>query len=124
MQGGDLRHALSARDGDEWAWNAAGAAVALDVARGLHFLHSSNVVHRHDVLNVILGRNLLEIRFARMPSPLLERGSTTAGMISLHRWSQQLIIKPRAEFAILFNTIPHRGCLLLTPSRLPLAAGT
>jgi hypothetical protein len=44
VQGGDLRHALSADQG--FAWYGAGQHIALDVARGLHFLHSSSVIHR------------------------------------------------------------------------------
>jgi hypothetical protein len=48
-QGGDLRKALW-RDRqagtDEWGWYNKGRDVALAVARGLHFLHCNNVIHR------------------------------------------------------------------------------
>ena len=54
-QGGDLRKALwwdrQART-DEWGWYNKGADVALAVARGLHFLHCNNVIHRCTVLGV------------------------------------------------------------------------
>lgn len=46
LQGGDLRHALAADDDDEFRWDRRGREVAIDIARGLHFLHSADVVHR------------------------------------------------------------------------------
>lgn len=46
MEGGDLRKALWKNENDEYAWERRGAQVALDIARGLHFLHSSGVIHR------------------------------------------------------------------------------
>ena len=47
VQGGDLRHALSwDDDADEYSWAGRGRGVMLDVARGLHFLHASGVLHR------------------------------------------------------------------------------
>ena len=46
LQGGDLRHALNWDDADELAWDKRGRGIMLDVARGLHFLHSTGVVHR------------------------------------------------------------------------------
>lgn len=46
LQGGDLRHALAADDDDEFRWDCRGREVAIDIARGLHFLHSAGVVHR------------------------------------------------------------------------------
>jgi hypothetical protein len=44
--GGDLRHALSADETGEYSWWGKGRALALDIAHGLHFLHSSGVTHR------------------------------------------------------------------------------
>jgi hypothetical protein len=46
LQGGDLRQALTTRDEGAFAWAGPGKAVALDISRGLHFLHTSGVVHR------------------------------------------------------------------------------
>lgn len=46
MEGGDLRRALWKNEGNEFAWERRGQQVALDIARGLHFLHSSGVIHR------------------------------------------------------------------------------
>ena len=46
MEGGDLRAALSGSDAGQLAWDQLGRQVALDVARGLCFLHACNVVHR------------------------------------------------------------------------------
>ena len=46
VQGGDLRQALTTRDEGAFAWTGPGKSVALDISRGLHFLHTSGVVHR------------------------------------------------------------------------------
>jgi len=46
MKGGDLREALSGPRGRELAWGARGRQVALDVTRGICFLHANNVIHR------------------------------------------------------------------------------
>ena len=45
-QGGDLRKAIMRDSGRELAWGARGRQVAMDITRGLHFLHTSGVIHR------------------------------------------------------------------------------
>ena len=45
-QGGDLRQLLTNSDEGVYAWGGQGKSVALDISRGLHFLHTSGVVHR------------------------------------------------------------------------------
>ena len=45
-QGGDLRHALAADDGDEFRWDRRGWDIAVDILRGLCHIHASNVIHR------------------------------------------------------------------------------
>ncbi len=45
-QGGDLRQAFARDELDEYAWHDRGRQIALDIARGLHFLHTSGVIHR------------------------------------------------------------------------------
>ena len=45
-QGGDLRQAFARDELDEYAWHDRGRQIALDIARGLHFLHMSGVIHR------------------------------------------------------------------------------
>ena len=44
-QGGDLRQALTDDADGKFAWARHGKQVAVDVARGLHFLHASGVEH-------------------------------------------------------------------------------
>lgn len=46
MQGGDLRHALSSEPPYKVTWWNGGKPIAIDVARGLAFLHANQVVHR------------------------------------------------------------------------------
>ncbi|DBB04569.1 hypothetical protein WJX77_008736 [Trebouxia sp. C0004] len=45
MEGGDLRHALTNSSNGELQWRKKGAVIALDLVRGLHFLHSHGVMH-------------------------------------------------------------------------------
>ncbi|KAK9832049.1 hypothetical protein WJX81_002111 [Elliptochloris bilobata] len=45
MEGGDLWSALRGADNAEMRWYARGRSLALDVARGLHFLHEHKIVH-------------------------------------------------------------------------------
>ena len=44
--GGDLTTALGNDSEGKLSWKRKGAEVLLDVARGLHFLHSNRVAHR------------------------------------------------------------------------------
>ncbi|KAK9830253.1 hypothetical protein WJX72_010587 [[Myrmecia] bisecta] len=45
MEGGDLSQAMRSERGAEVQWYNKGQLIALDVARGLHFLHSNKVMH-------------------------------------------------------------------------------
>ena len=44
--GGDLRDALGDDHKGEFGWYGKGARIMVDIASGLHFLHSNNVIHR------------------------------------------------------------------------------
>lgn len=57
MEGGDLRQALSADVKGEYKWRGSrGKAIALDISRGLAFLHDQHIIH-FDLksCNVLLG---------------------------------------------------------------------
>ena len=41
-----MRQAFARDELDEYAWHDRGRQIALDIARGLHFLHTSGVIHR------------------------------------------------------------------------------
>ena len=60
MQGGDLRKALwqDGKDGTHiFDWDNKGKHVALAVARGLHFLHENDVIHRYwGCLTAVMAR--------------------------------------------------------------------
>lgn len=43
LQGGDLRQALTNSRNGEMKWHNKGAIIALDIVRGLHYLHSHEV---------------------------------------------------------------------------------
>lgn len=58
LQEGDLRAALTANAAGDLRWWRRGKPIALDVVRGLHFLHTHSVVHR-DIKskNILLAGN-------------------------------------------------------------------
>ena len=45
MEGGDLRNALSGPDRDRYQWYAHGQELAMDIVRGLAYLHENRVIH-------------------------------------------------------------------------------
>jgi len=46
MEGGDLRYALDSMQAKLLHWDALGKQIALDIFRGLCFLHANNIIHR------------------------------------------------------------------------------
>lgn len=45
MEGGDLRNALSGLQRDEMTWYQNGQHLALDIIRGICYLHNNRVIH-------------------------------------------------------------------------------
>ena len=62
-QGGDLRVAIHSDSARKLGWYGLGRSIALDVARGIAFLHSRKVIHR-DVKskNILLDEVGLPLR--------------------------------------------------------------
>lgn len=88
MEGGDLRRALSGEGRARLRWAAGGKAVALDITRGLHALHTSRVSHR-DIKssNVLLTRDgrakLGDVGLAK----LLEEQYQSDGFVGTFAWA-------------------------------------
>ena len=59
-QGGDLRNALNKDNNIKMGWNDRGKAIAVDIARGLAFLHANKVIHRD-----LKSKNVLLTRVSR-----------------------------------------------------------
>ena len=64
-EGGDLRAALTRDEAGELAWHKRGRQIALDIARGLHFLHSHDVMHSDlKTKNILLTRDQATAKIA------------------------------------------------------------
>lgn len=57
LQGGDLRAALTNDSKGELSWYQRGKGIAMDIVRGLHFLHANHVIHR-DIKSKVGARRL------------------------------------------------------------------
>ena len=68
-QSGDLRNSLNKDNRTKLMWNERGKAIAVDIARGLAFLHANKVIHRDlkskNVLLTRVSRRILMVPAAR-----------------------------------------------------------
>ena len=70
-QAGDLRNALNKDNRTLLMWNERGKAIAVDIARGLAFLHANKVIHRD-----LKSKNVLLTRVScRIPQGCLPPGT-------------------------------------------------
>lgn len=82
MEGGDLRDALSTDINKELSWYNKGHLIALDIIRGLVFLHSNKVVHADlKAKNVLLTQNagtakIADVGLARIMQHTLSNTAT------------------------------------------------
>lgn len=82
LAGGDLTSALGHDSQGKLAWKAKGGDILLDVARGLHFLHSNKVAHRSmqitpDFASCLLCLALLDATIYMQPRSGGLEGSTS-----------------------------------------------
>lgn len=58
MEGGNLRSAIDKDYTGQLKWNMRGFSLALDIAKGIHFLHAHNVIHSDlKTSNILLDRS-------------------------------------------------------------------
>ncbi|KAL6780335.1 hypothetical protein ACKKBF_B13530 [Auxenochlorella protothecoides x Auxenochlorella symbiontica] len=135
MEGGDLRKAITADVRKRLVWGAGGKGVALDITRGLHFLHTSRVSHR-DIKssNVLLTRDgrakLGDVGLAR----ILEDQHQSDGFVGTFAWAApELLMGQRCDervdiwslgtvlWEIVTQEMPMRGMLRppLVPEECP-----
>ena len=63
LQGGDLRQALSTEPPHRVSWWNGGKPIAMDVARGLAFLHANKCIHRD-----LKSKNILLTAVCSLPA--------------------------------------------------------
>ncbi|KAL3148068.1 hypothetical protein ABBQ38_014354 [Trebouxia sp. C0009 RCD-2024] len=135
MEGGDLRDALSHDTAKELSWYNKGHLIALDIVRGLVFLHSNKVVHADlKAKNVLLTQNagtakIADVGLARIMQHTLSNTATgdPAGtfayaapeMLMGEKWDDKADIYSLGVllWEIVTSDVPERG--RMRPVKVP-----
>lgn len=135
MEGGDLRDALSHDTANELGWYNKGHLIALDIVRGLVFLHSNKVVHADlKAKNVLLTQNagtakIADVGLARIMQHTLSNTATgdPAGtfayaapeMLMGEKWDDKADIYSLGVllWEIVTSDVPERG--RMRPVKVP-----
>ncbi|KAK9818084.1 hypothetical protein WJX72_006882 [[Myrmecia] bisecta] len=131
MEGGNLYQAL-AQKGRECLWYQRGAKIALDIAKGMHFLHSHRVIHLDmKSPNILLARDgTAKIADVGLSRVLNSRShATEVGAGTFHWMAPEVLMHGRCTekadvfsfgvilWEIIRGEVPTRG--LMTDVRVP-----
>lgn len=126
MPQGDLFHALQGPRSSYYRWTSRGKYIALDIARGLVYLHSSKIVHC-DVKspNILLGQSgNAKIGDMGMSRVLAKASVTKSASVGTWSWAApELLLNSRINeqvdvysfgiilWEIVTGNVPQRGCM-------------
>ncbi|KAL0018385.1 hypothetical protein WJX77_000988 [Trebouxia sp. C0004] len=119
MEGGDLRQALQSSEGkQQLQWYKKGSVIALDIIKGLHFLHSHSVLHRDLKSGNVLLSKSFDVAKRKLPlhTPPLRCSSTSDAMKR-----QTSLVMVLLLWEIITQEAPRRGHLrdLEVPQECP-----
>ncbi|DBA78006.1 TPA: hypothetical protein ACH3X1_009098 [Trebouxia sp. C0004] len=136
MEGGDLRQALQSSEGkQQLQWYKKGSVIALDIIKGLHFLHSHSVLHR-DLKsgNVLLSKSfdvakVCDIGLSHIMGNT--SGSPPAAQATFAYAAPEMLLNLRWLSFSMLNSVPQEcpqevadlveGCLDLCADKRPTA---
>jgi len=132
MIGGDLLNQIKHDSRGHFRWHKRGWSIALDIARGLNYLHSHNILHLdvkspNILLNKGLSAKISDIGLGRM---VKQEGATTLSYGASFPWCapEQLLGEPcgKATDVFALGTVLWELCTGLQPNmqrnyRLPTA---
>lgn len=125
MEGGDLRCALSGVHAGSMLWHNKGKSIALDIARGLAFLHSNKVIHRDlKTKNVLLNKDRTMAKIADVGAAVIHADgylTPASGMIGTLAWAApELLLGQRISdkvdmysFGVVLWYVIYNSCIVL-----------